>query len=258
MNTLDTIEYKGFEIEVYADESDWLWDDVIKNHDGHKDYFTTVGSWGGYTLFDEEVKYMGERENYVRYFLNEYHGEIVKQHKRLDYSYCLDDYANDDAPVSYDKVLEIVEKWVDKNLFVLPIYVYEHGGITMSTGGFSCSWDSGQAGYIYSDKKRALALAGNKKMSKAVEARIYKAMKHHVAYCASLCEGSVYGYTWEHGGCGGFVVVEYRADYDYMVDEAKREIDYHIASEHKKAIEKKKAEIKNHVPLLKRSEYAIA
>ena len=27
---------------------------------------------------------------------------------------------------------------------VQPLYLYDHGGITMNTTGFSCSWDSGQ------------------------------------------------------------------------------------------------------------------
>lgn len=31
----------------------------------------------------------------------------------------------------------------------LPLYLYDHSGITMNTTGFSCSWDSGQVGIIY-------------------------------------------------------------------------------------------------------------
>ena len=32
---------------------------------------------------------------------------------------------------------------------VLPLFLYDHSGITMSTGAFSCSFDSGQVGFIY-------------------------------------------------------------------------------------------------------------
>jgi hypothetical protein len=32
---------------------------------------------------------------------------------------------------------------------ILPLYLYDHGGITISTGPFSCPWDSGQVGFIY-------------------------------------------------------------------------------------------------------------
>lgn len=31
---------------------------------------------------------------------------------------------------------------------LLPLYLYDHSGITISTTGFACPWDSGQVGYI--------------------------------------------------------------------------------------------------------------
>ena len=36
-----------------------------------------------------------------------------------------------------------------KDSLVLPLYLYDHSGITMNTTGFSCGWDSGQVGIIY-------------------------------------------------------------------------------------------------------------
>lgn len=36
-----------------------------------------------------------------------------------------------------------------------PIYAYIHGGITISTKPFSCSWDSGVIGYVYHDFSEA-------------------------------------------------------------------------------------------------------
>lgn len=32
---------------------------------------------------------------------------------------------------------------------ILPLYLYDHSGITMSTRPFSCPWDSGQVGFIF-------------------------------------------------------------------------------------------------------------
>jgi hypothetical protein len=43
-------------------------------------------------------------------------------------------------------------KWWDENGgggTLLPLYLYDHSGITMSTSPFSCQWDSGQVGWIY-------------------------------------------------------------------------------------------------------------
>ena len=36
---------------------------------------------------------------------------------------------------------------------ILPLYAYEHGMITVSTGRFSCPWDSGQVGFVVSTKE---------------------------------------------------------------------------------------------------------
>ncbi len=37
----------------------------------------------------------------------------------------------------------------EKRAVILPLYLYDHSGITMNTTGFHCPWDSGQVGYIY-------------------------------------------------------------------------------------------------------------
>jgi hypothetical protein len=34
------------------------------------------------------------------------------------------------------------------------LYLYDHGGITISTGPFSCPRDSGQVGFIYASHKQ--------------------------------------------------------------------------------------------------------
>ena len=61
---------------------------------------------------------------------------------------------------------EVTEKqWaeVKKNYVILPVYMYDHSGVTINTGGFSCGWDSGQVGWIYCEKKKLLEETGYKK-----------------------------------------------------------------------------------------------
>lgn len=48
-----------------------------------------------------------------------------------------------------EKLAEHQRKIIEKHFVVLPLYLCDHSGITMSTGAFSCPWDSGQAGWIY-------------------------------------------------------------------------------------------------------------
>ena len=51
---------------------------------------------------------------------------------------------------------EELKKYIEKEfkpVAMLPLYLYEHSGITMNTTGFSCPWDSGQVGFIYCTEK---------------------------------------------------------------------------------------------------------
>lgn len=58
------------------------------------------------------------------------------------HSYRQDDYN------SWEEVGKAIK---EDNAIVLmqPLYMYEHSGITISTGPYSCPWDSGQIGFIY-------------------------------------------------------------------------------------------------------------
>jgi hypothetical protein len=38
---------------------------------------------------------------------------------------------------------------------ILPLYLYDHSGLTISTKPFSCKWDSGQIGFIFVSKTNA-------------------------------------------------------------------------------------------------------
>jgi len=68
-------------------------------------------------------------------------GKMVCFHKRYD----LGDKHNFADP-------EALGEFLSKNkesLIVLPLYLYDHSGITIATTPFHCPWDSGQIGYIY-------------------------------------------------------------------------------------------------------------
>ena len=52
-----------------------------------------------------------------------------------------------------DQQVEQGQALIDKHCVTLPLHLYDHSGITMSTSRFSCSWDSGQVGFIYMTHK---------------------------------------------------------------------------------------------------------
>jgi hypothetical protein len=52
-------------------------------------------------------------------------------------------------------VASLVDAVMVPNYVVLPVYIYDHSGITLNTTGFSCPWDSGQVGWIVCDLDKA-------------------------------------------------------------------------------------------------------
>lgn len=65
---------------------------------------------------------------------------------QTDFTYVYD-YIIDNLCVSSCESL--LEKYVE----ILPLYLYDHSGITMSTTSFNDRWDSGQVGYIYASRE---------------------------------------------------------------------------------------------------------
>jgi hypothetical protein len=82
-------------------------------------------------------------------------GTMVCSHRRYDLG---DEQAkNTELYSSWEEWLEnevLEPNGGEDEVVVLPLYLYDHSGITMNTSGFSCPWDSGQVGWIYCTKKR--------------------------------------------------------------------------------------------------------
>lgn len=82
-------------------------------------------------------------------------GTMVCWHRRYDLG---DERArNIELYNSWDEWLEneiLIPNGGEENVIYLPLYLYDHDGITMNTTGFSCPWDSGQVGWIYATKDR--------------------------------------------------------------------------------------------------------
>lgn len=81
----------------------------------------------------------------------------------------------------------------------LPVYAYQHGGISFSTGPFGCPWDSGRLGLIFVSKARAwkeLGLTGDGWSPAQVE-RVHGYLKREVETYGQWVNGDVYGFTVE-------------------------------------------------------------
>lgn len=89
---------------------------------------------------------------------------------------------------------EKLESWINlKQDFVcLPLYLYDHSGITMNTTGFSCRWDSGQVGYIYCPTSRILKEYGN--TNEDTLEKVTRVLKSEVETYDQYLTGDVYGF----------------------------------------------------------------
>jgi hypothetical protein len=76
----------------------------------------------------------------------------------------------------------------------LPLYLYDHGGITMSTGSFSCNWDSGQVGWIFVTKEQVRKEYNVKRISKDLIEKVTNILEDEVKTYDQYLTGDVYGY----------------------------------------------------------------
>ena len=130
-----------------------------------------------------------------------------------------------------------MEKAIIKNEKVgaiLPLYLYDHSGITMNTTGFSCGWDSGQVGFIYVSKETILKEYGGKIVTKKLKERVEGHLKSEVNTYDQYLTGDVYGYRVfkvENGeeeeldSCWGYYGTE------SCMEEAEGIVQYYIENE---------------------------
>jgi hypothetical protein len=151
-----------------------------------------------------------------------------------------------------DEIVDkIIQSAIDKHYIVLPLYLYDHSGITMSTSPFSCPWDSGQVGIIFITNKKACEEYGWKHLNKSRRERIIKYLKSEVEIYDQYLTGSVYGYDVieldEDGddgdsidSCWGYSGTDWKEN--GLLESAKSSIDHHIAKKEKEKAEEDRIE----------------
>ena len=90
---------------------------------------------------------------------------------------------------------------------ILPLYLYDHSGITMSTTAFSCPWDSGQVGIIYATPEKVKECFMDDNVD---EDRVRSVLVGEVETYDMYLTGEVYGYEVQKPiGCDACGNVEY-------------------------------------------------
>jgi hypothetical protein len=81
-----------------------------------------------------------------------------------------------------------------KPCIILPLYLYDHSGITMNTTGFSCGWDSGQVGWIMVTKEKVRKEYGIKYITQKWRNEVRIVLESEVKVYDQYLTGDVYGY----------------------------------------------------------------
>ena len=142
----------------------------------------TIGKYRIDIIPDEEPQSPREWDNL---------GTMVCFHNRYslgdDHSYSHQDYSG----------WEEMKKAIIRNEnagVILPLYLYDHSGITMNTTGFSCRWDSGQVGWIFISKEKMREEYSKKRISKQLIERVAGYLKGEVETYDQYLTGDVYGF----------------------------------------------------------------
>lgn len=118
-------------------------------------------------------------------------GKMICFHGRYDlgdkHNYNADDYSG------WGEMEKAIIK-EENPAVILPLYLYDHSGISISTSPFSCRWDSGQIGFVLVSKKQALEEYGGVRVSSKKKAKIKSVVEAEIETYTKYVEGEVYGF----------------------------------------------------------------
>ena len=137
--------------------------------------------------------------------------------------------------MSNKHIKSIIQRALHKHYIMLPLYLYDHSGITISTGPFSCPWDSGQIGWVYVSIKKVKEEYNWILLTKSRKKKIIDLLKNEVELYDQYLRGDVYGYEVEDqignhiDSCWGFYGGEH--DKSGLLEYAHNAADCHLESE---------------------------
>lgn len=228
-----TIEYRGHNINIYQDEF------VENPRTGEDNVGTMICFHNRYELGDTHS--YNSPLDFLKTIVEENNTEEEIKAAILT----LPEWTEEDrtgieeTPVYYfrdtEEPLDFYLALLD-GVIILPLYLYDHSGITIRTSPFSCSWDSGQIGWIYVTHGKALSDYGFETIDEEAEQKIETYLTGEVETYDQYLTGNVYGYVVEPkennkgivctGSCWGF----YGQDFEEnsLLDSARSCIDYEV------------------------------
>ena len=131
--------------------------------------------------------------NHVLKIMKDEHPDDPRNWCNLGTMICFSSRYNLGDVHDFDSPSEFKEFINNNKSIVLPLYLYDHSGITISTKPFHSRWDSGQVGYIYVTLEKAMEELVVKDENEAIDKAV-KALMGEVKQYDHYITGSVYGF----------------------------------------------------------------
>jgi len=151
--------------------------------------------------------------------LGDYSSVLLSFYGRYDFTDANAPSINPSDYSGWAAMREALEK--SENLAaILPVYLYDHSGLRMSTEPFGCEWDSGQLGWICIRRDK-MADFGIKRLTKAAKAKLEDALRSEIeemdlylteGYYGFVAEEKVDGEWSEVDSCWGFLGRDYKTN----------------------------------------------
>ena len=158
-------------------------------------------------------------------------GHMICFHRRANYG----DKHEFDTPSDLDEFFN------EQKVVKLPIFMYDHSGVALSTGRgypFNDPWDAGQLGYIYATYDEIRKEYGVKHVTQSITLKVEKVLKSEVEVYSRYLNGEVYGWTIARLETPDEItdsVWGYIDDTDYVLKEAKDHVDWLVKDAAEKA-----------------------
>jgi len=118
-------------------------------------------------------------------------------HKRYNLGDQDHDYDERDYDSFSDMLAEIKKR--EDPLTILPLYLLDHSGCTISVGSFGDRWDSGMIGFVFVSKQRVREEYGVKRISKKIKSIVDSVIDAEVKIYDAYLKGEVYEYKLYDG-----------------------------------------------------------
>lgn len=229
MEPIETIEYRGFNINIYQED--------MAEDPRNWENLGIMACWHSrYDLGDDSPQKQ-RSEMYLYEILQEWYSEewIEEHYQDMDTS---------------EFITWAIEQ-LEKHAIVLPLVLLDHSGLWMQTGNsFSCDpggWDTSRVGFIYITNSQALKEMQWKRLTKKRREKIEDYLSGEVETYSQYLSGDVYGYQIEpkesnniecDDSCWGFYGYEWEKN--GLQEYAYNAIDVCINEYRKKVKEEKK------------------